>query len=78
MRSHIMTQHAVVHKPFLKIATMLQLRLNQWKDAVKHCRLVLEVESGNVKALYRRAQVRERLTLHAEPPCRLCCNLKPD
>lgn len=34
------------------------LKQQHWKDAIKHCDKVLEMESSNVKALYRRAQAK--------------------
>eukprot|EP01026_Neomeris_dumetosa_P027847 TRINITY_DN225_c1_g1_i1.p1 TRINITY_DN225_c1_g1~~TRINITY_DN225_c1_g1_i1.p1 ORF type:complete len:578 (+),score=125.51 TRINITY_DN225_c1_g1_i1:85-1818(+) len=39
----------------LNLAASL-LKLEQWKEALKNCDKVLEKESDNVKALYRRAQ----------------------
>ncbi|GLI70658.1 hypothetical protein VaNZ11_015595 [Volvox africanus] len=34
----------------------LDIKQSHWKDALKHCNSVLEIDSQNVKALYRRAQ----------------------
>ncbi|PNY10003.1 peptidyl-prolyl cis-trans isomerase fkbp62-like protein, partial [Trifolium pratense] len=51
----------------LKIASLLnnaacKLKLKEYKDAEKLCTKVLDIESTNVKALYRRAQASIQLT----------------
>jgi hypothetical protein len=35
----------------------VQLKLNQYKEAKQSCNKALEVDGGNVKCLFRRAQV---------------------
>ncbi|GIL82576.1 hypothetical protein Vretimale_12040 [Volvox reticuliferus] len=40
---------------WLNLAAM-DVKKSHWKDALKHCNNVLEIDSQNVKALYRRAQ----------------------
>ncbi|KXZ45163.1 hypothetical protein GPECTOR_57g453 [Gonium pectorale] len=42
---------------WLNLAAM-DIKKQHWKDALRHCNNVLDIDSQNVKALYRRAQAR--------------------
>jgi peptidylprolyl isomerase len=39
-------------------AAMVQIKLEKWSDAVKHCSKVLATDANNVKALFRRGTAR--------------------
>jgi len=56
------------------------LKKEDWKEVVKHCEKVLEIESDNIKALYRRAQayLHTQDLLEADLDVKRALNLQPE
>ncbi|EFJ51308.1 hypothetical protein VOLCADRAFT_103560 [Volvox carteri f. nagariensis] len=58
----------------------IDVKQAHWKDALKHCSSVLEIDSQNVKALYRRAQAQMGLQdlFEAEQDLKKALDLEPN